>query len=173
MITKINTNISEKTNKRIINLLYDVNTWCFGYDNNLSKNLNKSNSGFIYKSYTAHPEANYFSHDCLNTYATFIMDTVDQNCFLNFKKLRRIYWNWYSPGATMKFHQDDDEDNTYSIIYNLHTNDGGTEFKYNDKLDFYKSNESEAFLFPSKLYHRGVAPSENLNRFVLNIKVEI
>ena len=67
MITKINTNISKKTNKRIIDLLYDVNTWCFGYDKDLSKNLHKPNSGFIYKSYEGRSGADYFNHDCLNT----------------------------------------------------------------------------------------------------------
>lgn len=173
MITKINTNISEKTNKRIINLLYDVNTWRFGYDNNLSKNLDKTNAGLIYKSFTSKPGENFFPHDFLNTYATFIMDTVEQNCFLKFKKLRRIYWNWYSPGASMNMHQDDEADNTYSIIYNLHSNDGGTEFNYNNNCHFYKSNESEALLFPSKIHHRGVAPNKNLNRFALNILIEI
>ena len=73
----------------------------------------------------------------------------------------------------MQFHMDNHEDNRFSIIYNLHDSDGGTEFKINDKVDFHKSIESQAILFPSKLYHRGVAPKTNPNRFSLNIMLEI
>jgi hypothetical protein len=85
----------------------------------------------------------------------------------------RVYWNWYAPGALMEFHQDGNKDNYYSIIYNIHNNDGGTEFNINNKIKFFKSVESEALLFPSILYHRGMAPKESLNRFALNIIVQI
>jgi len=73
----------------------------------------------------------------------------------------------------MEYHIDSNYDNLYSIIYNLHDNDGGTKFKINDKVTFYKANESEALLFPSKLIHKGVAPKKSLNRFSLNIVLEI
>ena len=39
--------------------------------------------------------------------------------------------------------------------------------------DFYKSNQSEALVFPSKLLHRGVAPKKDLNRFSLNMVVKL
>ena len=63
------------------------------------------------------------------------------------KKINRVYWNWYHPGSVMKFHLDVEEDNKFSIIYNLHDNDGGTEIKINDKILFYKSKESEFYFF--------------------------
>ena len=163
MITKINTDIPSNTNKKIIETLYDTHNWRFGFDNALTKNPDKKDSGFILSQ----------SNDVLNTYAQIIFDMVEKKTFMKFKKIDRLFWNWYHPGSIMEFHQDMKEDNKFSIIYNLHDNDGGTEIKINDKNNFYKSVESEALLFPSKLYHKGVAPKENLNRFSLNIVLEI
>ena len=163
MITKINTDIPSNTNKKIIETLYDTSNWRFGFDNALTKNPNKRDSGFILSQ----------NNDILNTYAQIIFDTVEKKTFMKFKKINRLFWNWYHPGSIMEFHQDMKEDNKFSIVYNLHDNDGGTEIKVDDKNNFYKSIESEALLFPSKLYHKGVAPKENLNRFSLNIVLEI
>jgi hypothetical protein len=163
MITKINTDIPSNTNKKIIETLYDTHNWRFGFDNALTKNPDKKDSGFILSQ----------SNDVLNTYAQIIFDMVEKKTFMKFKKIDRLFWNWYHPGSIMEFHQDMKEDNKFSIIYNLHDNDGGTEIKINEKNNFYKSVESEALLFPSKLYHKGVAPKENLNRFSLNIVLEI
>jgi hypothetical protein len=173
MITKINTNIPKQTNHRIVDLLYKVGTWSFGLDDALNKKLDTVNSGLTYGSFYAQPDRFYVNHESLNSYAVFIQDIIEQNSYMKFKKLHRIYWNWYCPGAIMGMHQDELTDNYYSIIYNLHTNDGGTEFKVNDEIKFYKSVESEALLFPSKLYHRGVAPKKDPNRFNLNILLEI
>ncbi len=81
---------------------------------------------------------------------------------------------WHCQKVFRRLHDMDSKlDNKYSILYNLHNNDGGTEFKINDKLKFFKSNESEAILFPSKIEHRGIAPKVNPNRFCLNITLEI
>ena len=171
MITKINTEISKNTNKRIIETLYQIETWRFGVDNTLSKNVNKIDSGFMLVTYDVN--YNYYGNDILNTYAQVIYDMVEEKTFMKFKKIDRVFWNWYHPGSIMEFHQDIKHDNKFSIIYNLHDNDGGTEIKVNDTNNFYKSIESEALLFPSKLYHRGIAPKENQNRFSLNIMLEI
>tara|TARA_R100000995_G_C3445238_1_gene105329 strand:+ start:301 stop:816 length:516 start_codon:yes stop_codon:yes gene_type:complete len=171
MITKINTDIPNNTNKKIIETLYNTHNWRFGFDQTLTKNLDKKDSGFMLFTYNI--DNDYHNNDILNTYAQIIFDMVEKKTFIKFKKINRVYWNWYHPGSIMKFHYDVKEDNQFSIIYNLHDNDGGTEMKINDKITFYKSKESEALLFPSKLYHRGVAPKENLNRFSLNIVLEI
>ncbi len=69
----------------------------------------------------------------------------------------------------MKFHRDADGDNEYSTLYNIHDNDGGTEIKINNEVKFYKSIESKALMYPSIIYHRGVAPKKDFNRFSLNI----
>ena len=171
MIEKVNTGISSNTNKRIIDLLFEVNTWSFGFEIFLSKNINKSIAGMLYRSYM--DESTYVGNDALNSYAFTICDMVEKNSYLNFKKIKRVYWNWYFPGSSMEFHHDDPKDNSYSIVYNLHNNDGGTDFKINNEVTFHKSIESEAILFPSKIYHRGIAPKKSLNRFSLNMMVEI
>tara|TARA_R110002020_G_scaffold11379_1_gene42909 strand:- start:979 stop:1497 length:519 start_codon:yes stop_codon:yes gene_type:complete len=172
MITKISTNLPTETNKRIIDLLYSVSGWMFGFDHGPEeKNINKPDSGFTLNSYSN--ENSYIKNNCLYTYATVIMDIVNNTSPLKFKKLNRIYWNWYNQNSRMEFHTDDFKDNCYTILYNLHSNDGGTEFKVADKIDFYKSVESEALFFPSKIYHRGVAPKKNLTRFSLNILMEL
>ena len=53
MITKINTNVPKQTNHRIIDLLYKVGTWSFGFDNHLNKKLNTVNAGLTYASFQA------------------------------------------------------------------------------------------------------------------------
>jgi len=98
---------------------------------------------------------------------------VQKNMSMKFKDIKRIYWNWYHSTSLMEYHIDSNYDNLYSIIYNLHDNDGGTEFKLNDEIIFYKSVESKAIIFPSKISHRGVAPKKDLNRFSLNIITDI
>jgi len=170
MITKINTNIPNKTNIRIIEILSCAGGWTFGVDNKKFNLLSHKDSGFMLNTYK---EDQINAHDILNCLANLIYDVVESKCFFTFKKICRVYWNWYHPGSLMQFHDDSKLDNKYSILYNLHNNDGGTEFKINDKLKFFKSNESEAILFPSKIEHRGIAPKVNPNRFCLNITLEI
>tara|TARA_R110000803_G_scaffold137307_1_gene204291 strand:+ start:613 stop:1128 length:516 start_codon:yes stop_codon:yes gene_type:complete len=171
MITKIDTHIPKETNKRIINELYSLKTWFFGYDENIGDIINKQDSGF--SSITFSENQTFHTNDILNTYAQIIFDTIQENSFMKFKKIVRIYWNWYHPNSAMQYHVDNKKDNSFSIVYNLHDNDGGTEFKINEETKFYKSNESEALLFPSKLYHKGVSAKTSLNRFSLNIILEI
>ena len=171
MITKINTNIPKNTNESILNTLFKSKGWYFGYDKNNHIDKNKKDAGFITVTYNE--KGDYYIDYTLNTYAQVIFDVIESNSFMKFKKINRIYWNWYHPGSIMQFHIDTQGDNKFSIIYNLHNNDGGTEFKIDDQITFHKSIESEAILFPSKLYHRGVAPIINPNRFSLNIMLEI
>lgn len=171
MIKKIDTNIPKSTNQRILNNLYCSLNWFFGFDKNNYMNKDKKDAGLLKITYKE--DEKFSSDEILNTYAHFIFDIVESNSFMKFKKINRIYWNWYHTGSEMQFHQDQSGDNKFSIIYNIHDNDGGTEFKDKDKITFHKSIESEALLFPSKLYHRGIAPTENLNRYSLNIMLEI
>ncbi len=172
VIKKININIPTKTNKRIINLLSKIDGWSFGYDNNSNQvNVNKADAGFTLKTYNN--SFKYIDNSGLNCFAYLISDIVEKNTFFKFKLINRIHWNWYHPGSNMEFHSDESLHNFFSIVYNLHTNDGGTEFNINDKNTFYSSNESEALFFPSKIQHKGIAPTKNFNRFSLNIVVEI
>jgi len=171
MIQEIDTKISEKTNKRIINELYSISNWQFGSDIILNKNICKKDSGFSVT--TLNSINNININNILNTYAFCILDMIQENTFIKFKNVVRIFWNWYHQGSLMEYHRDSSEDNIYSIVYNLHNNDGGTEFKIDEKIKFYNSISSQALLFPSKIYHRGMPPKKDLNRFSLNIMVQI
>ena len=171
MISKIDTKIPKETNRRIINELYSLKTWFFGFDKDKKDIFNKQDSGF--SSITFIENEFFHNSDILNTYAQVIFDTVQKNSLMKFKKIVRINWNWYHSNSITKYHSDNEKDNSFSIVYNLHDNDGGTEFEINDKTTLHKSIESEALLFPSKVSHRGVAPKTSLNRFSLNIILEI
>ena len=166
MIKKIDTGIPTGINKDIINNLYRATNWFFGADKDLNININKEDEGFTLNT-------TKYDYDILNTYAKVIYTLVEKDSFMKFREIIRVYWNWYHPGSDMTFHQDDIRDNYFSIIYNLHDNDGGTEFRMNDDVKFFKSEESSALLFPSKIEHRGVSPTKNLNRFSLNILITI
>jgi|TARA_E500000318_G_scaffold17215_1_gene17447 hypothetical protein len=166
MIKEINTGIPSNTNKGIIKHLYSSQNWHFGWDQNSELNINKKDSGLILN-------INNSNNPVLSTYAQIIFDVVEKNTAMQFKKIERIYWNWYHPGSITEFHEDSAEDNKFSIVYNLHDNDGGTEFIINDEVKFVESKESMAISFPSKVKHRGISPKKNLNRFALNMVLEI
>jgi|TARA_R100000084_G_scaffold106482_1_gene64850 hypothetical protein len=172
MVEQISTGLTKNTNNRIIQELYRAENWRYGSDNRPEeKHLDRRDAGFILSTYDVN--FNYHKNDILNTLGQVIFDMVEKNTHMRFKKIDRICFNWYHTGSMMEFHQDIDLHNKFSIIYNIHDNDGGTEFKVNDKVKFYQSKGSEALLFPSKIEHRGVAPKENLNRFCMNMMLEI
>lgn len=170
MIKLIDTTIPSKTNKRIINKLFTKRNWCFGADEKINQDVSKKDSGFLLNTYNINFQES--NNDDLNIYAELITDLVEISTFMKFK-IERIYWNWYNTESVMNFHQDNTNDNKFSIVYNLHDNDGGTEFKIDNQIKFFKSNESEALFFPSKLLHRGIASKIISNRFALNIVLEI
>tara|TARA_R100001163_G_C5065472_1_gene203440 strand:- start:2833 stop:3351 length:519 start_codon:yes stop_codon:yes gene_type:complete len=168
MIQEIETGIPSDTNKRIIEVLFKLAAWQNAIEYK-GPSLNRPDAGFILSTFNTAPNSSYCPNDVLNTYAYTVFDMVNKNTFTKFKQVNRIYWNWYHPGSEMKFHRDADGDNEYSILYNIHDNDGGTEIKINNEVKFYKSIESKALVYPSIIYHRGVAPKKDFNRFSLNI----
>ena len=172
IVNKVETGIPPTTNNRIIDLLYLSTSWGFGSDVGLSqRSTNKMDSGFVVTSFSdSNPS---FQIDSLNIYANVILDAISHNSFFKYNRVRRLYWNWYHSNSQAEFHQDNEADNQVSIIYNLHDNDGGTEFQIGDKIEFFKSEPSQALIFPSKIFHRGIAPKEKCNRFCLNILTEI
>tara|TARA_Y100001972_G_C7617373_1_gene309584 strand:- start:647 stop:1159 length:513 start_codon:yes stop_codon:yes gene_type:complete len=170
MIKIIDTSIPNQTNKKIIETLFTKRNWCFGADETINKDINKKDSGFLLNTYNVNFQET--NNDNLNIYAELITHIVEAHTSMKFK-LERVYWNWYHSESVMNFHQDNIKHNKFSIIYNLHNNDGGTEFKIDDEIKFFKSNESQVLFFPSKLIHRGVASKTSPNRFALNIGLEI
>ena len=162
MIQKITTNFPISINKRILNALFEMRTWGFGYDYNKVNKPETFDSGFTLLSLGT-------NNSPLEIYGYVLCDMIQNHTPIKIKNITRINWNWYNKNSVTEFHQDSIDDNYYSILYNLHTNDGGTEFKINDKVEFYPSVAGEALFFPSKILHRGIAPKTTPNRFILNI----
>ena len=171
MITEINTGIPTDTNRRIVNNLFTAGSWRYGKDNT-EPNINKNDTGFLMVTYMLENQG-YFLDNVLNAYAYMILDIVNQKSIIKIKQVKRIFWNWYNPSSQCTFHKDSDDAKNYSIVYSMFDNDGGTEFKINDKNKFYQSFESKALLFPSIIEHRGKASVKKPNRFNLNIMGEI
>ena len=171
IINKVQTDIPSSTNLRIIDLLYSCNCWRFASDDKSAGRLDKVDRGLILPSYAdLDPSARIES---LNIYANIILDAICHKSFFKYRIVRTFRWNWYHSNSQGDFHQDDQQDNEISVIYNLHENDGGTEFRIGDKIEFFKAEPSQALIFPSKIFHRGIAPKEKSNRFCLNIITEI
>jgi len=110
----------------------------------------------------------------LNNFGDWIYFFCKERTDLKIQHLERLYWNLYSPGASCMWHIDQDLGGYVgfhgSIIYNLHTNDGGTEFEGDQKI---LAKEGQAVMFPSHLRHRGLPPEKNKWRVSLNIVVRI
>jgi|OM-RGC.v1.019827550 hypothetical protein len=172
MISKVKNILPPEINKHIITKLCNQPNWCFPHDaqdqtreeffnNFVSDNI--SNSGF---SLVTYDQLNNIRIDTdLNLYAEIIFYKIKQELKLNLHTISRIYWNYYDTTSVANYHVDRTEPGYKSIIYNIHTNDGGTRIR--DR--FFRSNEGEAIVFDSDVKHKGIAPSDYKHRFNLNI----
>jgi len=167
--------IPQATNLEIIKLLI-MQPWGFAYDYNSKENIldeifinvfNNINHGFFHQSFHERENEFYKTNKSteLNTYAKLITEIVTEKLGFNKFKIIRFYWNMYFQNSKTLNHTDWDEENYFSILYNLHTTDGGIEI---DKK-FYKDEMATATVFKSNVLHRGIAPSKDFVRFNLNI----
>jgi hypothetical protein len=131
---------------------------------NVFKNINH---GFFYHSFDERrdylPETKASLQ--LNTYARIITAIVSEKLNFTKYKIHRFYWNMYFPNAKMQEHVDWNDDSHLTILYNLHTTDGGIEIS----KEFYKDEMGTATVFQSNIKHKGIAPIEDPVRFNLNI----
>ena len=176
MIKVIDTDLPPRFNQKIIDLLFKTRMWGIATDKKPTDqhiyDISKPDTGFTLPSYEK--ESKNFGQSNLNIYAEIICDVLFEKIKdVKFKDIERFYWNWYNINSVTEFHQDRVEKNKLSIVYNIHSNDGGTEIKTEDKINFYPSVSSQAILFPSFLWHRGVSSKKNPQRFSLNIIMEI
>jgi hypothetical protein len=131
----------------------------------------EKDKGFSFLSYDQVKKVN--NDDFLNNYALIIFEAIKQKSqILKSKNIIRFFWNFYHPLSTSTFHVDCDNFKTTSIIFNPHTNTGGTEFIINGKNEFVKSEINEAIVFSSTILHRGISPKKESSRFSLNMMVE-
>ena len=103
----------------------------------------------------------------LNNFADLIyFHCIEKSKLFKIKHVSRYYWNLYSQSSKCLWHNDQSKvDEFVSIIYNLHDNDGGTEFE----SGIVKAKEGEAILFPSHYLHKGIGPQKFKWRLSLNI----
>jgi len=174
MIEIIDNIFPEQLNLKIIKQLLSCNNWSFPCDDIVTgdeqlkgylKNNNR-NSGFVLLTYNVTNNINL--NTPLNIYAETIFHLIKEKSKYDITDPLRFYWNYYDSSSMGKLHQDMTTNGHYSIIYNLHTNDGGTEF-FDGKKTFIKSKAGQAIIFPSEINHRGVAPKKLNHRFNLNI----
>ena len=174
MIEIIKDILPNDINRQIILYLLNSDRWRIAKDVDndfrLLKNLLDSPGGDFGNSLQTFDEFDKkFIDTPLNIYAEIIYSIVKQRTKYKFNRAKRFYWNYYNNAALPEIHKDREEDNYVSFVYNLNTNDGGTEIE--SKL--YPSVSGEAIIFKSNLPHRGTAPKSVKARFNLNCIVEL
>jgi hypothetical protein len=105
----------------------------------------------------------------LNFFALIVMETVCEKINLKNYDLERVFWNYYCSNMEGYGHKDKEENNYISIVYNLHTTDGGTEIEGK----FFKDEMGTAKVFHSNLFHKGVSSKTEKARYNLNIIIKI
>jgi len=172
--------VPKQINEKIINYLGTQARWQFAFDK--PSELCPKFSDIITPDKTTDAGMGIISYsrdnkmkgttvdDFLNSMGDWIFYMCQERSSFKIKYLDRLYWNLYSPSAVCSWHVDHSALGEYaSIVYNLHTNDGGTEFESDKAL----SKEGQAIIFPSGLKHRGLAPKNNKWRLSLNMVVKI
>ena len=156
MIKKLELNLPKQINLKIISLLTNISKWKIASDflsgkERIDRLLTKNmyDGGFYYESYNLFKKINDESE--LNLYAEIILFFVAEKLKLENVNLVRFWWNYYNRSSRGEFHKDYLEDNMYSFVYSLNTNNGGTYIE--NENNFFKSNEGEVLFFKSNQKH--------------------
>ena len=176
--------VPKEINTEIINYLGSQGRWSFVVDGNRTFSPQfreiitpgqRTDQGMALISYSRNNSvAGTVIDPYLNQFGDWIYFFCKERSKLKMQHIERMYWNLYSPGASCLWHVDKDSGGVIghygSIVYNLHSNDGGTELEENEKI---LSKEGQALIFPSHLRHRGFAPTKTKWRLSLNIVTKI
>jgi len=166
--------LPDRVNKKIIYNLITKNYFKISHDNintieDIHFYLTEDGKDMGFNFYSFNKETNVFLNSPISTYADIIFSKIKQKINFNIKDLVRCNWNYYTKNSETNLHRDKNEKNYISILYNLHTNDGGTEINN----VFYPSISGQAILFKSNQLHKGFGPKSIKSRFNLNIVAEI
>jgi len=173
MLKIIETNIPSATNQRLLSLLKTNGKWSFGYDKEIETDYNRD-AGVMFNPYNEGMSTIDQGDEIINAYGFFIYDMIASKLDQKFSSLYRMLYNIYFRGITeAKFHIDIESHNYWTFIYSLNSNDGGLEIKINGETKFIKAVESQAIVFPSTLYHRGVTPKTEAKRYSLAFVTQI
>ena len=166
MLEIVSNILPSNINKEIINLLKCTEGWYFGYDEKIKNNELDKDEGLALRTLGNNAIVNNNTQS-LNMFAYIVASLITKKLNINFNGLKRVNYNFYHSQSFGKLHVDSETEKCVSILYNLNTNDGYTEIE-NKK---YESNESEAIVFDSKKYHKGIGPTKGL-RYNLNIIIQ-
>lgn len=176
MIEVIKNILPEKINNKIILLLLKSTNWRIAKDFNddirlLDDMLNNNNKSYgnSLTSFSTYPLEKINIECELNNYAEIIFEIVKNHTKYKFLKPIRFYWNFYNKAAAAALHTDMTENYFVSFVYNLNTNNGGT----NLNGEFFKSNAGEAIVFKSNLLHSSIPQTDSTARFNLNCIIEL
>jgi hypothetical protein len=153
------------TNLSILEELAHID-WKFAMDRNESRFFRAFNNNTGFQNTTLYKGKPVKRHN-VNLYAQIILDIVTDKLKMKATPYR-FFWNLYFPNPDCYMHTDydgEDEDKYYTIIYNLHTTDGGTEIdgvSYPDKM-------GQAKVFKSNTLHKAIPNITDKVRFNLNI----
>ena len=164
-VTIIKNILPKENNKQILNYLCNEVSWKIASEYKKQYDIIFLDNLHLGYSYTSNNAPN---QEILNIPANIVMNTVLEK--MNLKgKLHRFMWNMYNQKQESFVHPDHHFENFISVVYNLHTTDGGTEID----SKFYKDQESEAKIFKSNIKHKGMGPKKDFIRFNLNIVIEL
>jgi hypothetical protein len=104
----------------------------------------------------------------LNIYGFMIINQLSKTLNFEYEKITRIAYNYYCRNQFSTEHKDSDKENDISVVYNLHTTDGGT--KILDKE--YQDVASQVKIFKSNWLHSSTPTQKDKGRVCLNIKFE-
>jgi len=168
--------VPHRINEKIINYLGEQQ-WSYVNDAskkykepfyNIVSNPSLKDAGQAIISYKKYGD--FVNNNTLNFFGDYIFSLIQERSNFKIKDVSRFYWNLYTPLSECKLHSDDSNvGKCISAIYNLHTNDGGTEVEN----QFVTSKESQAVLFRSEKIHKGISSKTSNFRLSLNIVMEI
>lgn len=164
MKVKLLNDIVPKTiNNKIIHELVNHH-WFIAWDSktsNIEKIFSNKNCGFSVETIR---DGKINMNSVLNIYGEIIFNIILEKLDIK-AELNRLFWNMYLKESEGDYHIDNENPNFISVVYNLHTTDGGTEI---DNI-FYNDLEGQAKVFNSNIIHKGFGPKQSNVRFNLNL----
>ena len=160
-----------KENRSILEILSSMGGWHIGYEgvaHSTTTFHTAYTKGYPHMGMTfcsAQVGHENFTDSPLNIYGKIIANTVAEKLEFDFKRIYRLFWNYYTKGQEGVGHYDLQSEKNISIVYNLMDTDGGTEIL----KQFYPDICGQAKIFKSNWWHRGVTTKEDKSRVILNI----
>jgi hypothetical protein len=168
--------IPHRVNKNIIDYLGE-RAWYFV--NDVHKTYKRPFSNFVYdnsmkdagQAINTYDKYNPHQSDItLNMFGDYVFPLIQERSKFKVQDIKRLYWNVYTPQSICQFHVDDGNVGKFvSAVYNLHTNDGGTQVGE----EIAPAIESQAIIFRSEKIHKGLASKTSNFRLNLNIIMEL